>query len=82
VLLAKVDRLANRLYVLELNIARPVCFAMQGTSAAWRSRARYGHLNFHGLRRLAGGESVDGLPLIDHVDHVCDNCLAGKQRRL
>jgi hypothetical protein len=25
---------------------------------------------------------VDGLPLIDHVDQVCDNCLVNKQRRL
>jgi hypothetical protein len=41
VLLAKVDRLANRLYVLELNIARPVCFAMQGTSAADGNKSLY-----------------------------------------
>jgi transposase InsO family protein len=77
-----VGRSANRLYVLELNITRPVCLAAQGTSTAWRWHARYGHLNFRALRRLAEGEMVHGLPRLDHVDQVCDGCLAGKQRRL
>jgi hypothetical protein len=82
VLLAKVRRSANRLYVLNLNITLPVCLVVQGTSIAWCWHARYGHLNFRGLRRLAEGELVDGLPQIDHIDQVCDSCLAGKQRRL
>ncbi|WVZ88673.1 LOW QUALITY PROTEIN: hypothetical protein U9M48_035165 [Paspalum notatum var. saurae] len=58
-LLAKVPRGANRLYVLKLDIAKPV-----------------------GLRRLTQEEMVRGLPQIEHVDQVCDNCLAGKQWRL
>jgi transposase InsO family protein len=37
-------------------------------------------LNFRGLKRLSEGELVKGLPHIDHVDQVCDSCLAGKQR--
>jgi transposase InsO family protein len=48
---------------------------------AWRWHSRYGHLNFRGLKRLAEGEMVKGLPHIDHVDQVCDNCLTGKQKR-
>jgi hypothetical protein len=32
-LVANVARVANRLYALELNIARPVCLATQGNSA-------------------------------------------------
>ncbi|WVZ59800.1 LOW QUALITY PROTEIN: hypothetical protein U9M48_009898 [Paspalum notatum var. saurae] len=81
-LLAKVPRGANRLYTLKLDIAKPVCLAAQGTSTAWRWHARFGHLNFRGLRRLAQEEMVRGLPQIEHVDQVCDSCLAGKQRRL
>ncbi|WVZ61750.1 LOW QUALITY PROTEIN: hypothetical protein U9M48_011574 [Paspalum notatum var. saurae] len=69
-LLAKVARVANNLYTLNLDIGKPVCLAAQGSSAAWRWHARYGHLNFHGLRRLA------------EQDMVCDSCLAGKQWRL
>jgi hypothetical protein len=52
-LLSKVPRRANRLYVLRLDIAKPVCLAVQGSSTAWRWHARFGHLNFRGLRRLA-----------------------------
>ncbi|WVZ61109.1 hypothetical protein U9M48_011031 [Paspalum notatum var. saurae] len=81
-LLAKVPRAANRLYQLTLDITQPVCLAAQGTNAAWRWHARYGHLNFRALRELAHQEMVKGLPQLDHVDQVCDSCLAGKQRRL
>jgi hypothetical protein len=79
---AKVKRAVNRLYMIRLDIDRPVCLAAQGDSLAWRWHARFGHLNFHGLQRLAMGEMVKGLPQIDHVDQVCDSCLTSKQRRL
>jgi hypothetical protein len=79
--MVKVERTPNLLYVLELNIALPVCLAAQGSNAAWKWHARYGHLNFKGLRRLADSNMVSGLPQLDQVDQVCDSCLAGKQRR-
>jgi hypothetical protein len=81
-LVAKIPRAMNRLYVLHLNVERPVCLAAQGTSPAWLWHARYGHLNFRGLSRLAEHEMVKGLPRVDHVEQYCDSCLAGKQRRL
>jgi hypothetical protein len=80
-LAAKVKRGASRLYMLHLDVDRSVCLAAQGTSPAWRWHSRYGHLNFRGLKRLSEGEMVKGLSHIDHVDQVCDSCLAGKQRR-
>jgi hypothetical protein len=79
-LAAKVKRGASHLYVLHLDVDRPVCLAAQGMSLAWRWHSRYGHLNFCGLKRLFESELVKGLPHIDHVDQVCDSCLAGKQR--
>lgn len=81
-LLAKVSRSMNRLYVLKLNVDRPVCMAAQGDDVAWRWHARFGHLSFRGLRKLAQEGMVRGLPRIDHIDQICDSCLAGKQRRL
>jgi hypothetical protein len=81
-LLASVPRSMNRLYELELDVARPVCLAAQGDSPAWRWHARLGHLNFRSLRRLAEEDMVRGMPRIDHIDQICDSCLAGKQRRL
>jgi hypothetical protein len=80
-LAAKVKRGTSHLYVLHLDVDRSVCLAAQGTSPAWRWHSRYGHLNFRGLKRLFEGELVKGLPHIDHVNQVCDSCLAGKQRR-
>jgi hypothetical protein len=76
---AKENRAVNRLYMIRFDINRPVCLAAQGDSPAWHWHARFGHLNFHGLRRLAMGEMVKGLPRIDHVDQACDSCLIGKQ---
>ncbi|KAK3147062.1 hypothetical protein QOZ80_3BG0277590 [Eleusine coracana subsp. coracana] len=49
---------------------------------AWRWHARYGHLNFRALEKLARDSMVRGMPRINHVNQACDSCLAGKQRRL
>ena len=72
----------NRLYVLKLDIGRLVCLAAQGDDASWRSHARFGHLNFCALQKLEWEGMVRGLPHIDHVDQVCNSCLAGKQWRM
>jgi hypothetical protein len=79
-LVAKVKRAVNRLYILHLKINQPVCLAMQGVSSAWRWHVRYGHLNFRSLRHLAKDDMVSRLSAINHVEQVCDSCLAGKQR--
>lgn len=80
-LLAKVRRAPNRLYYLNIDIARPVCLAACESEHAWRWHTRYGHLNFQALRRLSSQSMVRGLPPIDHVNQLCDVCLAGKQKR-
>lgn len=80
-LLIKVRRTENRLYVLKLEIAQPVCMSASTNSKAWRWHARFGHLNFQALRRMRQEGLVEGLPYIDHVEQVCDGCLVGKQRR-
>ena len=70
---------ASRLYFLDIDIAQPVCLAARSTKVAWQWHARFGHLGFQGLRALSKGGMVRGLPPIDHVDQICDSCLAGKQ---
>jgi hypothetical protein len=67
--------------VVTLQIAQPVCLAARHGEDAWRWHARYGHLNLDALRRLSSRGMVHGLPAIEHVDQLCDSCLAGKQRR-
>ena len=80
-LLAKVTGSANRLYHLDLHIARPVCLAACSSEPGWLWHARYGHLNFQALRRLSRESMVRGLPPVDRVNQLCDACLVGKQKR-
>jgi transposase InsO family protein len=79
-LFAKVPRSPNRLYVLEVNLDTPVCLAVKGSENAWLWHARFGHLNFPALSKLARGDMVRGLSEVEHVDQVCAGCLAGKHR--
>jgi transposase InsO family protein len=80
-LLAKINRNASRLYVLDVDIARPVCYAAHAKEDAWLWHARYGHVNFDALRRMVRDELVRGMPLLNQVDQLCDACLVGKHRR-
>jgi transposase InsO family protein len=80
-LLVRVRRSDDCLYTIKLDIDRPVCLAARSTEPAWRWHARYGHLNFPALRKLAQQEMVRGLPLLQQVTQVCDGCLLRKQRR-
>ena len=77
-LLAKVNRSPNRLYYLDVHIARLVCLAACSSEPEWLWHARYGHLNFQALHRLSWESMVRGLPPIDHVNQLCDACLVGK----
>jgi hypothetical protein len=67
-LLARVVRLPTRLYLLKLDIGRPVCLSTRSTEAAWRWHARYGHLGFQSLHRLAHHDMVQGLPPLEQVE--------------
>jgi hypothetical protein len=80
-LLARVPRRPDRLYVLDLDVAWPVCLEARGKEETWRWHARMGHVNMKALRKLAREEMVRGLPSIEQVNKLCDACLAGKQRR-
>jgi hypothetical protein len=80
-LLAKVHRGPSRLYVLEVTIARPMCWAAYAKEDAWLWHARFGHVNFGALRKMGREELVRGMSLLDQPDQLCDACLAGKHKR-
>jgi transposase InsO family protein len=80
-LLAKINRNAGRLYVLDVDIAQPVCLAMRGEEEAWVWHARIGHLHFAALHKMGCDGLVKGMPLLSQVEQVCEACLAGKHRR-
>ena len=78
-LLAKVERGRNRLYTLELRIARPVCLAARCDDAALRWHARFGHLSFDALARMAQQGMVRGLPLISMPASCATAALPGSR---
>jgi hypothetical protein len=80
-LVVRVHRGSGRLYKLDLHIARPVCLATCAGESAWRWHARFGHVNFASLRKMASAGLVRGLPTLEHVEQVCEACIARKHRR-
>ncbi|WVZ68030.1 hypothetical protein U9M48_017021 [Paspalum notatum var. saurae] len=80
-LLTKVKRSINRMYLLNLSIVRPVCLAAVKDDEAWLWHARFGHLSFEALAKMSREWMARGMPRIEHVEELCDSCLAGKQRR-
>jgi hypothetical protein len=80
-LLMTAPRTGNRLYTVKLGLVEPVCFLMKQDDLSWRWHARFGHLNFRSLRDLGRKEMVVGMPIVDHVEQVCDGCTLGKQHR-
>jgi hypothetical protein len=80
-LLTKVPRGNTRMYILELVIERPVCLTAHSSEAAWWWHERFGDISFKSLRSLTIKQMVRGLLHLDHIDQVCDSCLAGKQRK-
>jgi hypothetical protein len=58
-----------------------VCLATKVAELAWPWHARYVHLNFPTLRKLARESIVRGLQEVEQADQICRGCLAGKHRQ-
>jgi hypothetical protein len=80
-LLTKVTRGTNRLYVLNVQVAQPLCLAARWDNEAWQWHERFGHLHFEALRRLSAKGMVRGMLSFDHVEQFCDVCVLTKQRQ-
>jgi hypothetical protein len=81
-LLAKVTRGTNRLYVLNVQVAQSPCLDAHRDDEAWQWHKRFGRLHFEALKRLSAKGMVRGLPSFDHVEQFCDICVLTKPRRL
>lgn len=79
-LLAKVERGRNRLYMLNLKIASPVCLLGEITDKTWLWHARFGHLNFQALNLMSRIGMVEGMPRVEHITQFCDGCVLGKHK--
>jgi hypothetical protein len=67
-LLAMVNWSANRLYILNVELASPVCLVMKGAECVWLWHIKFGHLNFSTMRKLAREGMVHGLLEVDQAD--------------
>jgi hypothetical protein len=81
-LLAKVTRGTNRLYILNMQVAQPLCLAARQDDEVWQWHERFGQLHFEALKRLNTKGMVRGMPSFDHVEQFCDVCVLTKQRRI
>jgi transposase InsO family protein len=71
----------NKLYPI-IAEAKPACLQTEceeDTTYLWH--CRYGHLNYKSLQNLQQKNMVRGLPKIEESNHVCADCLIGKQHR-
>jgi hypothetical protein len=67
-LLAKVTRGTNRLYVLNVQVAQPLCLTAHWDDEVWQWHKRFGHLHFEALKQFSAKGMVRGLPSLDHVE--------------
>lgn len=42
---------------------------------AWHWHERFGHLHFEALKQLGTKEMVRGMPLVEHMEQLCDTCV-------
>ena len=66
--------------MLQLDAAQPVCLAARKDDDDWHWHERFSHLHFEVLRQLGQQSMMRGLPIIKHVEQVCDTCVITKQR--
>jgi hypothetical protein len=64
-LLAKIQRGPTRFYMLELQIAQPVCLTAWVGEEAWQWHVCFGHVSFSALRKMASAGLVQGLPVLE-----------------
>jgi transposase InsO family protein len=77
-LLARVQRTENRMYWLELQVARPLRLMVHQDDDAWRWHERLGHANFGSLEKMGRLEMMRGLPPINHTEQFYDTCVLAK----
>ena len=75
-LLAEVHRTEGRLYLLKLKVEDNCLLTKADDNSSRLWHLRYGHLNYHFLKKMATKKLVEGLPLITLPTQLCHNCLA------
>ena len=69
------------MYQIKLNIPEFCQITREEEDAVWLWHYRLCHQNFQAIDDMRRAEMVSGLPKIRFSDHLCRNCMAGKQNR-
>ena len=77
-LLIKVQCSSNRLYVLHLETAWPLCLTACKDDEVWHWHECFGHLHFDVLHKLGKEDMVHGLPMIKHIRQFYDTYVITK----
>jgi hypothetical protein len=80
-LLAKVNCGHNRLYMLHMEVARPLCLTTCRDDEVWRWHERFRHLHFEAFQKLGCEQMVRWMPQIDHVEQLCNTYMVTKLKR-
>ena len=81
-LLAEVHCIEGRLYLLKLKVEDNCLLTKADDNSSRLWHLKYGHLNYHFLKKMATKKLVEGLPPITLPTQLCHSCLAGKQCRI
>ena len=77
----RVQRAANHLYILRLNLAVHACLLAKVDDPVWLWHMRLGHLHFRAVNAMSKQDMVHGMPRMEHIDKICD-CTIEKQHWL
>ena len=78
-LVAKISVAANNLFPLSLETPNMAYLTSVDKRISKLWHERFGHLNYGSLKLLSRKTMVKGLPQIDLVEEVCEECQLGKQ---
>eukprot|EP01018_Ginkgo_biloba_P021449 Gb_26759 [translate_table: standard] len=68
----------NQMFPLKLASGIPQVLKVFLDDESWLWHMRFGHLSFHGLHLLYKKHMVNGLPMMEQKDQVCEGCIIEK----
>ena len=78
---AKIRKSRGSMYLIELSALDYCQVTREEQEAVWLWHYRLCHQNFRKIDDMRRAEMVSGLPKIRFSDHLCRDCMAGKQNR-
>ena len=82
ILLAEVHCTEGRLYFLKLKFEDNCLLTKADDNSSRLWHLKYGHLNYHFLKKMAMKQLVEGLPPITLLTQLCHSCPTRKQSRI